>query len=109
MNEVTWSDIAGKLIKLNRSTQIFNLIDLHPLQTTRRYVDEVIRGDAPWSIAKEFITNHKIDFVVHVDTLCTSEDSDTYIKSKDMFLNIPRPEGKRSIEPDHLIKGLDKY
>ncbi|XP_068600767.1 choline-phosphate cytidylyltransferase B-like [Brachionichthys hirsutus] len=60
-----------------------------------RYVDEVLR-DAPWTLTKEFLTMHKIDFVAHDDipyTSAGSEDVYKHIKEAGMFVATERTEG----------------
>lgn len=57
---------------------------------------QIIR-DAPWELADDFLSEHKIDFVAHDEIPYTSDDShDIYalIKERGMFVATERTEGK---------------
>lgn len=77
-----------------------------------RYVDQVI-FDSPWTITKEFIDKHQIDFVTHgEDDSYDEEGNDVYKFVKDLgkFHPIKRTEGISTSDLIlRIVKDYDAY
>ena len=77
-----------------------------------KWVDEVV-PDAPWVVTKEFLDEHRIDFVCHDDIPYASEgSSDVYeeIKRMGRFHATQRTEGVSTTELiNRIIANYEKY
>ncbi|KAK8823615.1 hypothetical protein WA577_002534 [Blastocystis sp. JDR] len=77
-----------------------------------RWVDEVVR-DAPWVVTKEFLDEHKIDFVCHDDIpYASAGSSDVYADIKNMgrFHATQRTEGVSTTELiNRIIANYETY
>lgn len=77
-----------------------------------RWVDEVV-PNAPWCVTKEFLDEHKIDYVAHDDLPYASTDSDDIyrpIKEQGRFLVTQRTDGISTSDIiTKIIKDYDKY
>ena len=77
-----------------------------------RYVDEVIRN-APWTIDQEFLSFHKIDFVVHdEEPYKVGNSCDVYgeLKEKGRFVATHRTEGISTSDiVARILRNYDTY
>ncbi|XP_018590247.1 choline-phosphate cytidylyltransferase B-like isoform X1 [Scleropages formosus] len=77
-----------------------------------RYVDEVVR-DAPWTITRDFLEKHQIDFVTHDDipySSAGSEDVYKHIKEAGMFIPTQRTEGISTSDIiTRIVRDYDVY
>ena len=77
-----------------------------------RWVDEVVE-DAPWSLTKEFVEKHDIDYVAHDDLPYSSAGSDDIYKPiKDMgkFWPTQRTEGVSTSDLiTRILRNYDQY
>lgn len=77
-----------------------------------KWVDEVVR-DAPWVVTKEFLDEHRIDFVCHDDIpYASAGHDDVYKEIKEMgrFHTTQRTEGVSTTELiNRIIANYEDY
>lgn len=113
-NDELTHKMKGMTVMTDKERYYFIKSLIHSYESLRhcKWVDEVI-PDAPWVLTKEFLDEHRIDFVCHDDIPYASAGSDDIyaeIKKMGRFHATQRTEGVSTTELiNRIIANYEKY